>query len=222
MEITQHHLPVQKTARYFSSGASTIKIKNLWIVLHGYSQQAQEFIKHFESIAGSNTLIIAPEGLSRFYVRGYFGNVGASWMTKEDRMNDIIDNVNFLDLLLKKVLDEMGYTPEKINVLGFSQGGATAARWVSVTNHTITGLVIYASEFPKDIGDDALLHLNKKVKTCYVYSNHDDFIDEDLFNEQFIYLNEKNFTFEKVFFDGKHEIKQDVLVRLANLLTDSK
>jgi predicted esterase len=211
MEIIQHHLPVQKTARYFSNHSPKGKIKNLWILLHGYSQQAKTFIKQFDELNDDETMVIAPEGLSRFYVKGYFGNVGASWMTKEDRMNDITDNIHYLNSLLEKLLNDLDGVPEKITVLGFSQGGATAVRWAAMTSHKVNYLIIHLSEFPKDISDESLKHLNKKLKTWYVCSNYDEFIDEDLFNQQFSYLEEKNFVFEKIFFDGKHEIKKDVL-----------
>ncbi|MEO5572623.1 MAG: alpha/beta fold hydrolase [Bacteroidia bacterium] len=214
MNIVVNHLPVQKTARYFSFDSPKENIKTLWILLHGYSQQADEFIKQFEILNDNETLVLAPEGLSRFYVKGYFGTVGASWMTKEDRMNDIMDNINFLDTLLNKALNDFNYSPEKIIVLGFSQGGATAVRWAAVTNHKINHLIIHSSEFPKDIADDSLKHLNEKTKTWLVYSDKDEFIDEDLFKDQFHYLAGKSFMFEKVFFEGKHEVKQEVLEKL--------
>ena len=214
MEILRHHLPVQKTARYFSNHLPKEKIKNLWILLHGYSQQAGIFISQFEELNDDETILIAPEGLSRFYVKGYFGNVGASWMTKEDRMNDIMDNIHYLDSLLSKLLNDMPTAPEKIIVLGFSQGGAAAARWSAVTSHKVSHLIVYSSEFPRDISDESLKHLNEKLKTWYVCSNHDEFIDEDLFKRQFSYLEEKNFLYEKIFFDGKHEIRNEVLVKI--------
>ncbi|HKR04363.1 MAG TPA: alpha/beta fold hydrolase [Bacteroidia bacterium] len=216
MNIIQNHFPVQKTARYFSFGSPHGKIKNLWILLHGYSQLPGEFIKQFEILNNDETLIIAPEGLSRFYIKGYFGNVGASWMTKEDRMNDIMDNIHYLDALLNKLMNELIQIHGKVIVLGFSQGGAAAARWAAMTDHKINHLVIHSSEFPKDIADDALNSLNKKTKTWIVYSDKDEFIDADLFNDQFRYLEQKNFKFEKLFFEGKHEINKEALIRLKN------
>jgi predicted esterase len=212
--IKQNHLPVQKTSRYFSIGEDDSK-KNLWIVLHGYSQLAEAFIKNFEELHDEQSFIVAPEGLSRFYVKGYFGKVGASWMTKEDRMTDILDNIHYLDTLLKHLLNEFKYI-NKVIVLGFSQGGATAARWAAITNLLIHHLVIYSSEFPKDITDEALQHLNEKVQTFLVYSNNDEFIDVDLFNQQFIYLQQKKFTFEKIYFEGKHEINSKSLLELKS------
>lgn len=203
-----------KNCALLSLDAANEKVKNLWILLHGYSQQAGEFIQQFEILNDDETMIITPEGLSRFYVKGYFGNVGASWMTKEDRMTDIMDNIHYLDSLLKKILSKLNKHPEKVIVLGFSQGGATAGRCVSVTDFKIDHLVIYSSEFPKDISDEALIHLNEKSKTWYVYSNEDEFIDKDLFEEQFKFLEKKNFKFEKIFFEGKHEVKAEVLKKL--------
>ena len=58
--------------------------------------------------------------------------------------------------------------------------------------------------------------MNEKTKTWYIFSNHDEFIDEDLFNAQFNYLKKKNFKFEKIFFEGKHEIKKEALIKLKS------
>jgi hypothetical protein len=46
---------------------------------------------------------VAPEGLSRFYFEGGFhgpgSKVGATWMTREDRLAKIEDYVGYLDAL---------------------------------------------------------------------------------------------------------------------------
>ncbi len=49
-------------------------------------------------------------------------------MTKEDRENEIADYVDFLDAVFGEVV-----TPgARVTVLGFSQGVATAARWLAL------------------------------------------------------------------------------------------
>ena len=48
----EHHLPVSRTARYFTIGDRTQALRELWFVCHGYGQLAGRFIRHFESIAG--------------------------------------------------------------------------------------------------------------------------------------------------------------------------
>ena len=59
-------------------------------------------LKKFENLNDGSTLIIAPEALNRFYIDGTYNRVGASWMTKEERITDIKENNEYLDSLAKK------------------------------------------------------------------------------------------------------------------------
>jgi hypothetical protein len=100
----EHHLPVSRTARYFTIGEPHASLRELWFVCHGYGQLAGRFVRHFESIDAPHRMIVAPEALSRFYVEvpgktHADTHVGASWMTREDRLSDIEDYVEYLDAL---------------------------------------------------------------------------------------------------------------------------
>ena len=123
--MNEKKIIVSKTMRYFTIG-DVNKADKLLYVLHGYGQLASYFIKSFEKISDSY-LIIAPEGMHRFYLNGTSGRVGASWMTKEAREIDIHENTKNLDLLDQHILSKKTF--KKKIILGFSQGGATAARW---------------------------------------------------------------------------------------------
>ena len=103
MKPTAHNIETSRTARYYSLG-SFEAVNELWICLHGYAHRAELFIENFRPIATDGLFIIAPEGLSRFYTRGFCGTVGASWMTREDRENEIKDYVVYLEKLYKEVL----------------------------------------------------------------------------------------------------------------------
>jgi len=97
----EHHLPVSRTARYFTIGEPDASLTELWFVCHGYGQLAGRFVRHFESIDAPHRMIVAPEALSRFYVEvagktHADTHVGASWMTREDRLSDIEDYVEYL------------------------------------------------------------------------------------------------------------------------------
>src|SRR5262245_49795552 len=90
----EHHLTTTRTARYFTTGAPLAETQAVWFVLHGYGQLAVRFLRHFEGAVPSHTMVVAPEGLSRFYLempradRGHLARTGAAWMTKEDRLAD--------------------------------------------------------------------------------------------------------------------------------------
>src|SRR6187399_859990 len=97
--LKEHHIPVTRTARYYTLGEFTDNTKDIWIFLHGHRTLAGNFISEFKELADSGSFLYAPEGLMRVYLKGDFGDVGASWMTKEDRDSDIKDYVNYLDRL---------------------------------------------------------------------------------------------------------------------------
>ncbi|MDX1494920.1 MAG: hypothetical protein R3253_12705, partial [Longimicrobiales bacterium] len=108
-QAREHHLAVTKTARYWTLGDED-GAHDVWFVLHGYKQLARRFLRRFEGIDRRRRLIVAPEGLSRFYVRSGGGRhgaesvVGASWMTREERLVEIADYVGYLDRLAEVVL----------------------------------------------------------------------------------------------------------------------
>ena len=60
---------------------------------------SEYFVKKFECIINETTLVIAPEATNRFYLRDNYTRVGASWMTKLDKEQEINDNILFLDKL---------------------------------------------------------------------------------------------------------------------------
>ena len=90
MPPQEHHLNVNRTARYYTIGDLENKPNEVWFVLHGHMYLAKQFIRYFRVLETDRRLIVAPEGLSRSYVNHKERRVGASWMTKEDRLNEII------------------------------------------------------------------------------------------------------------------------------------
>src|SRR6187397_2460650 len=115
MESFVNHIKVTRTARYYISGESTLPPEILVYVLHGYGMQAKKFIHEFESLVKPGVWVVAPEGLSRFYRKGFGGDVVASWMTSDDRLLEIEDYVDFLDTLHTSLASNK---PKKTILLG--------------------------------------------------------------------------------------------------------
>ena len=88
------YIDVTKRARYFQIGEANFSTKKVWIVCHGYAMLSEFFIKKFEILNDGSTVIVAPEALNRFYITEDFSRVGASWMTKLEKENDIKENNN--------------------------------------------------------------------------------------------------------------------------------
>lgn len=150
MTPIEHHLKIPRTARYLTEGEIE-SAEEVWFVLHGYSMLASVFLKWFEPASRPGRLLVAPEALSRSYHdEGGGRRVGASWMTKEDREVEIEDYVRYLDLLADLVLAAVPGAP-RIHIHGFSQGTATACRWVSFGRIHTERLVLWSGGVPPDL-----------------------------------------------------------------------
>ncbi|MDQ3048017.1 MAG: phospholipase [Bacteroidota bacterium] len=212
--MIQKNISIPKTARYFQLGEPSAAIDTVWFVCHGYGQLASYFLEHFKMLENGRTLIIAPEGLHRFYWEKFSGRVVASWMTKEDRNEDIQDYVNFLDAVYEEVINSLPSNTNnlKVNVLGFSQGTATVSRWLSKKNSKADNLILWAGTFPDDLGDEGLFNsLNMHLVT----GTEDPFVSAELKLKQEKELTEKRIRFTHLSFQGKHEIHSETLAKIS-------
>lgn len=207
-------LIVPRTARFFALNSEQEIITDIWIVVHGYGQLAQYFLRHFETVAAQNPhlLILAPEGLSRYYVEGFSGRVGASWMTKEDRESEIADQSNYFDALSAHFLAK--HPAAKLHLLGFSQGIATAWRWICFGQYNIQSLCLWAGEVPKEF-PPVLLDRLGKIPIFYVYGLQDELIASHLFEQQFQFLQNHFHSIKAYTFEGKHTLDKELLSMLG-------
>lgn len=214
--MNQHNIAVEKTARYFTLNPAEGQAKHIWIILHGYAQHAGYFIRKFTPLDRDDTLVVAPEGMHRFYQEGFSGRVVASWMTKDDREADINDNTNYLNQLVVKLSAD--HPKAKIRVLAFSQGGATACRWAVKSKVPIEQLVLWAASFPPDL--DLGQHGEKlnTLNLILVMGTKDPFIEEKDIRQVQQLLDEGGIKYNIKRFEGKHEIDP---VTLQSLLPES-
>jgi predicted esterase len=209
-DIQEYGIEVSKKMRYYMLG-SIENADTLLIALHGFGQLSKFFIKKFEFLP-DNYLILAPEGMHRFYLQGNSGRVGASWMTKEARELDIEENTIALKKLLKTIKANKQFS--KIILLGFSQGGATAARWYFSDVEQFDHLILWASVFPPDIEKPAL-EINSK--NYFVLGNQDEYYSEaQQLSEIDTY---KEIGFNTIYFEGKHDIQQATLSELLSKIS---
>jgi len=208
MEV--NHFPISIAARYAQLG-SLENPKENWYVLHGYKQLAPHFINKFKSIQTEYRSIIAPEGLNRFYLEGYSGRVGASWMTKEDRSVDIVNYCAMLDQLN----EHLNYSPEvKQVLLGFSQGAATAVRWFCLGKSKFDALVLWAGSFPKDMDIGLLKSSLQSVPLVLVVGKQDEFIKSEHINNVKNLLDGAEISYALIEFEGNHNIDELALDRV--------
>jgi predicted esterase len=208
-EIKEFGIEVSKKMRYYTIG-NLENADTLLIALHGFGQLSKFFVKKFESIS-ENCLILAPEGMHRFYIQGNSGRVGASWMTKEARELDIVENITALQTVLDAIRQTHSF--KNMVLLGFSQGGATAARWYFKNTKQFDHLILWASVFPPDIEKPKL---EDNSRNFFVLGNQDEYYSEvQQLSEIESY---KEIGFNTIHFDGKHDIQQMTLQKIMQLL----
>lgn len=186
----------QQTRRYYQSELEGKQ--HILIALHGYGQLAQFFFRKFTALP-ENWGVLVPEAPHRFYLEGSSGRVGASWMTKEWRHQDIAENNAFLGQLIVKVRET--YPLASLHLLGFSQGGATAARLFQSIPTNFEQLILWASVFPPDIQKN---DFPKRRKLHFVMGKQDPYFDS---GQQQNVLNEyRELGFDIYTFEGRHDI----------------
>ncbi len=214
----QHHkLNVSKTAQFYTLGSPGPHIRQLWIVCHGYAQLASEFLDDFRLLDNGHTLVVAPEGLNHFYKKGFSGPVGATWMTRHCREDEIADNATYLETLLNRYSSAL--SPNiRIVLLGFSQGTATVCRWILRYHPHFHDLVLWAGMPPEDLDYQAHKDYLADKNLYLLYGSSDPFLTPDRFAELHEIEAQSGVDFEEKPFEGGHEIPGDALRDLLQKL----
>jgi predicted esterase len=205
--MQENHINIRKSARYYTLGKLNDNTKEVWFVIHGYAQLAKDILQKFEGIENDDIFFIAPEGLNKFYSRGFAGNPAASWMTSEDRLNEIKDYCNYLNQLFHSFeLDKNSIV--KVNVLGFSQGVTTASRWIESNDFSFHHFVLYAGEIAKEFQDRLPTRL-ANITSTIVRGKNDSLIIEDRIKTLInLYQNTPH---EYIEFEGGHEVTTEMV-----------
>jgi predicted esterase len=211
--MTEKIIPFTHQARYCTFGNLSNETEYIWIIFHGYGQLAEYFIKKFEKLDKDKNYVIAPQGLSTAYLKSFTGRVGANWMTKHDRELDIENNLSYLETLvkseLKDILTPNEYSNKKIIVLGFSQGAATASRWIAHTDYKISDFLVWGGMIAHDI--DAIFYQKMKDKITLFYGDQDEFISEEGLKTSLMKLEKLGISPKLVPYKGSHKIYTEVL-----------
>ncbi len=218
-------MEVARRARVLSLGDDAPPDAELWIACHGYRQLARPFLEPFRRIAEGSRTIVAPEALSRFYVEdalsgphGPESRVAASWMTREDRENEIRDYVGYLDRVTEAWMERR--RPDRVVAFGFSQGAATAARWAVLGRTSVDRLVLWAGGLPPDPAPATVADRLRTLRPILVAGSEDPWATPEALGRQVERMAALNVTCDVVRFRGGHRLSRDTLERVAALVRD--
>ncbi len=204
-EITYH-----TTNSYSTLNTLSENTKNVWFVCHGMGYLSRYFLKYFADLDPEENYIIAPQAQSKYYTPPKFNHVGASWLTKENTINDTQNVMRYFDAVF-----EAEHIPEHLNiiVLGYSQGVSVALRYVAKRQLKCSQIVMMSGGIPKELVTRDFEFLNPETKVSLIYGNNDAYLDEDRV------LQEKNRAFDLfgnlklqiIPFEGVHEVKKELI-----------
>ena len=225
--MKERHIRVARTARYYTLGSPGPHLREVWLACHGIRQLARRFLPRFAGLDDGTRLIVAPEGLSRFYLgeggakdaprRGKEVPVGATWMTREDRENEITDYVDFLDAVLDEATGDSVEESAPLTVLGFSQGAHTVCRWVAAGEAPVERIILWGAYLPHDFDVDRGPDRLASAELILVRGLLDEFISEEAHASQEARIEELGIPFKTITHAGGHELDVAVLREIAGV-----
>jgi predicted esterase len=179
-----------------------------WLILHGYGMLAQGILHWFRAAERPGRVLIAPEALSRFYLEEKgVRRVGACWMTREDRDNELTDQQGYLDRVVSELIGEI----PNLQVHGFSQGVAAAARWVVRGVRPVSRLVCWGGTVPPEIAPENLSQALNRVPVEFAVGDRDRWIAPDLVDADAARLVAGGCPAVVHHFEGGHRVDNGVL-----------
>jgi predicted esterase len=215
--MQEHRVTVARSARYFTLGGP--EPREVWFACHGYGQLAARFLEKLRVLDDGGRYLVAPEGLSRFYLTESptERRVGATWMTREDRLAEIADYVRYLDAVYDDTFARLDRARVTVHALGFSQGAATVSRWTAMGKARVDRLVLWGGEFPPDLDltrADVAGRL-RAARLTLVYGRSDEYITPKVLAGVTERLGAHDIPYRDIPFAGGHELNPGVLRQLA-------
>jgi predicted esterase len=217
--MQEHRLAVRRNARFYTLGEPGPATREVWFACHGYGQLATRFLEKLRVLDDGRRYLVAPEGLSRFYLSESptERRVGASWMTREDRLAEIDDYVLYLDAVYADVFGSLDRTRVTVHALGFSQGASTVGRWAALGSAQIDRLTLWGGEFPPDLDltVETVVSRLRGARLALVYGRSDEFITPKVVSGIVQRLRQHRISHQEIAFDGGHGLNEAVLKELA-------
>lgn len=202
------------TKPYETLNNLTDTTKNVWIVFHGIGFLSRFFLRYFDTLEPNENYIIAPQAPSKYYLNGEYKHVGASWLTKENTEQETENLIAYINAVLAA---EKIPSACSVFFLGFSQGVSVAMRYLARTQFSCDKLIVYAGGIPNELEKSDFTYLTKhKTKVISVLGNTDTYLTpERLTAEREKMESIFGDAYEHMGFDGGHEIRKEIIHKLA-------
>lgn len=211
----EHHVAFSFSAPYFTLNDLTQETTDVWITCPGYGQLAKYFIRRFDVLNPKKNFVVTLQGLSKFYLPDR-KQVGASWMTKEGRETDMLNQKAYFDAVIREVFKNRKLEDFRVHLLGFSQGVSMICRMAAYAKIEFETLILWAGGFPPELTVDQFSHNKAGAKLKVVLGTRDEYYALDKNYQPEVARMEEIIGLRPdiVTFDGTHEVSREVLGRL--------
>jgi dienelactone hydrolase len=118
----------------------------------------------------------------------------------------------------KEIFNQIGHDNFSLNILGFSQGGATACRWAFSSDMKVNNLILWAGDIP---GDTLTVENKEKwasINTHLIMGNQDYLIPEEMKVKFLKEIQNYGIDFSSTKYEGGHKIYPEVLLKFSKSL----
>ena len=182
----------------------------LIIGLHGWGDNADNFINVEQKFPEMNVIFVSPEAPYEF---GPGTDIGYSWIQGYDDPNIFDQSVTLSEEYILNVIEFMkgNYTIDDVYLMGFSQG-CWMTYYIGIRNPELFhGLLCFGGELPADmLGEDTLIHA-KDLPVFIVHGENDRVIPVVMGENALSILQDRDYRCEILIFDGAHEIPEQGL-----------
>lgn len=209
MDTDQKRVFYNTSNTYLTMNNCTAGTKNIWMVFHGIGYLSRYFLPYFNELSPLENFIIAPQAPSKYYLDKTYRHIGASWLTREDTVNEIENNLRYINA----VFEDMAIPARcKLIVFGYSQGVSVAARWVAKSRIKCDQLVLFAGGIPDELTADDFQFQQGHAKVTFMVGDSDEFLSPGRMERELIKI-------ERLFnglatiqvFKGGHEMQKTLI-----------
>ncbi len=213
MHIQEHRVNYQATNSFSTLNELTDKTKNIWFVFHGMGYLSRYFLRYFSQLDPVQNFVIAPQAPSKYYQGKEFKHVGASWLTKEETIEETKNVLEYVQTIAEQY--NLKNDPRLI-VIGYSQGVSIATRWMAVHKISPKYLLLHSGGIPTELAPKDFDYLPNQMPVVYLYGDNDQYITEARITEQSL-IGTKLFgnRLEIVVFKGVHEVNTSFIIDIS-------
>lgn len=190
--------------------------KEVWLLLHGYSESAQHIVKRLSPIIPSNVNVLAPNGPFPLPKKTQSTTkLGFAWYFYDNTNDHYFIDFTISCEIIENLLKELNLHELPLRIIGYSQGGYLAPFAGLHLKKTFHALGINSSTRVDFINEEGL-------NFCFdqVHGAEDEFVDIQLAKQRFDKLAEKgNPGCFEIVENQSHYLSKDYLNPINSLIT---